>query len=269
MGYQSIYNRLRANGLTEAGALGMLGNFDCESNCVSCRLQGDYSYPYNRSREYTADVDGGRISRVQFMNDRKGYGLAQWTYWSRKAALYDFREKRGGSIGDEKLQVEFCISELAGEFSGLLGLLRSCSDLYQCTKEICYKYENPEIKNTDQRFAAAKRIRGEIILDGTGTIQAPEPEPEPQPTPEPEIPGWATIPATETWPPRMIDNGMSGDDVAVLQAVLKARGYNVNVIDGHFAAWLEDIVKDFQRSYGLDADGVVGPLTWGQLLERG
>lgn len=41
MGYQTIYDQFRANGLTEAGALGMLGNFDCESNCIPYRLQGD------------------------------------------------------------------------------------------------------------------------------------------------------------------------------------------------------------------------------------
>ena len=36
--YQTIYNRLRKHGLTQAGALGMLGNFDCESNCEPNRV---------------------------------------------------------------------------------------------------------------------------------------------------------------------------------------------------------------------------------------
>ena len=65
MGYQSIYDQFRANGLTEAGALGMLGNFDCESNCISYRLQGDFSQYYNVSKQYTLDVDTGSISRNQ------------------------------------------------------------------------------------------------------------------------------------------------------------------------------------------------------------
>ena len=58
----------------------------------------------------------------------------------------------------------------------------------------------------------------------------------------------------------------------VLQAVLKARGYKVNYVDGAFGAYLEDIVKDFQKSAFPDApqewDGIVGPKTWGKLLER-
>ena len=62
---------------------------------------------------------------------------------------------------------------------------------------------------------------------------------------------------------------MSGDDTAVLQAVLKARGWPVNYVDGAFGAYLEDIVKDFQKSVFPDApsewDGIVGPKTWGKL----
>lgn len=256
MSYQTIYNQLRANGLTEAGALGMLGNWDCESNCISYRLQGDYSYPYNESRQYTADVDSGRISRVQFMNDGKGYGLAQWTYWSRKSNLYDFWKARGGSIGNEHLQVEFAISELVGEFSGLLNMLRSSNDLYQCTKEICYKYENPAIKNVDQRFAAAQRIKGEIDLN-------------PQPVP-PEPPGPEPGPPTQVfWPPRTIDcHCVDWPEVTVLGSVLYCRGY----LSYAAVAWDDEVteaVKAFQRDAGLVPDGCVGPMTWGKLLERG
>lgn len=271
MGYQSIYDQFRASGLTQAGSLAMLGNFDCESNCISYRLQGDFKAPnYTTSRQYTADVDNGVISKKQFMSDQKGYGLAQWTFWSRKAALYDFCKQRGYSIGDESGQVKFTVSELMSDFPGLLTELKESNDLYQCTKDVCYKFENPAVKNVDARFAAAKRIENEIDLDGGGDPE-PEPQPDPQPSPEP-------TPVTRYWPPRGskggwsdpgLCNGMSGPDVSVLQSVLKARGYDINVIDGHFAAWLEDMVKAFQSATGLAADGIVGPLTWGKLLERG
>jgi peptidoglycan hydrolase-like protein with peptidoglycan-binding domain len=65
---------------------------------------------------------------------------------------------------------------------------------------------------------------------------------------------------------------MSGDDTAVLQAVLAARGYPVHYVDGAFGAYLEDIVKDFQKAAFPDEpaewDGIVGPKTWEKLLER-
>ena len=80
-----------------------------------------------------------------------------------------------------------------------------------------------------------------------------------------------TVPSAEFWPPRTICNGMCGDDTMVLQAVLKARGFKVNYVDGAFGAYLEDIVKDFQKSVFPDEpsewDGIVGPKTWGKLLQ--
>jgi long-subunit fatty acid transport protein len=36
-----------------------------------------------------------------------GYGLAQWTFWSRKQALLDFAKTAGKSIGDMTMQLDF------------------------------------------------------------------------------------------------------------------------------------------------------------------
>ena len=250
MGYQSIYNQLRANGLTEAGALGMLGNFDCESNCISYRLQGDFSQHHNVSKQYTLDVDSGSISRQQFANDGKGYGLAQWTWSPRKAELWDFWKMRGGSIGDEHLQVEFAVSELVSDYQNLLGYLRSSNDLYECTKKICYQFENPDVKNVDDRFRAATRIKNEIDL-------SPQPVPPEPPGPEPE----PDTPTTPYWKPRMLCEGMQGADVSVLQALLQAHGYPVD-ITGVFDNRTKAMLLAFQGENGLAADGIAGPKTF-------
>ena len=255
MGYQSIYNQLRANGLTEAGALGMLGNWDCESNCESVRVQGDFSPYRTLSKQYTADVDSGKISPSQFATDQRGYGLAQWTYYSRKGNLLSFVKARSGSVGSEDLQVQFAIYELVSEFQSLLNTLRSSNDLYQCTKLICYQYENPAVKNVDVRYAAAVRIRGQIDLD-------PQPvPPEPPTPPEP--------PVEIYWPPRTIDyHCVDWPEVTVLGSVLYCRGY----LDYNAEFWNEDVTEateNFQRDNGLTPDGVVGPMTWDKLLQRG
>ena len=259
MSYQTIYDRLRANGLTEAGALAMLGNWDCESNCISCRLQGDFKYPYNASKEYANGVDTGRISRDQFKNDRQGFGLAQWTLDSRKACLYDFAKTRSASIGDEDLQIQFAISELVGDFSALLSLLRSSNDLYECTNKICYQYENPAIKNVDARFRSAIRIRSEIDLN---------PQPVPPEPPGPEPPG-PPKPAEVYWPPRTIDkNCIDFPEIWVLTSLLYCRGYGLAPVN----VWMDDVtdaVKDFQLDNGLTVDGVVGKMTWKALFDMG
>ncbi len=257
MGYQSIYDRLRAAELTEAGALAMMGNWDCESNCESVRLQGDFSSYRTVSKQYASDVDSGRIGREQFRNDDKGFGLAQWTLYTRKAALYDFARAKGKSIGDESMQVDFALLELRSDFSGLLNELKTSNDLYQCVKDVCWKFENPAVKNVDARFQSANRIKAQIDLNPGPVPPQPEP-PEPEP-PKPDV----------YWPPRTIDcHCVDWPEVTVLGSILYCRGY-MNYAAG---AWDDEVtaaVTQFQRDNALSADGCVGPMTWAKLLERG
>ena len=86
----TIYSQLLASGVTSAGALGLMGNWMAESGLEPNRVQGDFNTGRTLSRAYTDDVMAGRISRSQFARDAKGYGLAQWTYYTRKEDLYDF-----------------------------------------------------------------------------------------------------------------------------------------------------------------------------------
>lgn len=64
------------------------------------------------------------------------------------------------------------------------------------------------------------------------------------------------------WPPRQLRKGMKGGDVAVLQAILNARGYNCGAIDGDFGLKTNNMVLAFQGESGLTTDGICGPLTW-------
>ncbi len=70
-----------------------------------------------------------------------------------------------------------------------------------------------------------------------------------------------------SWPPRMIDKSMAGTDVAVLQAVLSARGYYTGALDGVFGDVLDAAVRKFQMDHDLVVDGVCGPMTWRKILE--
>ena len=261
MSYQTIYDQLRTAGLTEAGALALLGNWECESNCEANRVQGDFSPYRTQSKQYTTDVDYGMIPKQQFQNDQRGYGIAQWTYCSRKAALYDFCKKLGSSIGNETTQVKFALEELKNDFPSLLNELKTSNDLYECTKDVCYKFENPAVKNVDARFQAANRIKGMIDLDGGG--DTPDPDPDPEPTPEPPAEEHKLV-------LRTIDKNCSGfDEVFLLQSALLCRGYLETTPTDAFGSWLDEIVKQFQKDNGLTPDGIVGPLSWERLLEVG
>lgn len=55
--------------------------------------------------------------------------------------------------------------------------------------------------------------------------------------------------------------GSTGDQVIELQTRLKELGFDPGVIDGDFGPKTTTAVRDFQRSKGLDVDGVAGPQT--------
>jgi putative chitinase len=62
-----------------------------------------------------------------------------------------------------------------------------------------------------------------------------------------------------------LKEGMKGQDVELLQQRLKDLGFNPGNIDGDFGRGTEAAVINFQRSKGLIADGIVGPITLGAL----
>lgn len=66
---------------------------------------------------------------------------------------------------------------------------------------------------------------------------------------------------SEEWPLRLLKVGSKGPGVEVVEAVLKARGYDVHYVSGTFGTRLEEQVKEFQKDEGLDPDGIVGDLT--------
>jgi len=62
--------------------------------------------------------------------------------------------------------------------------------------------------------------------------------------------------------------GSKGDEVRKVQERLKSGGFYRGPVDGDFGGGTQAAIKAFQRSKELDADGVVGPLTWKALFEE-
>ncbi len=270
-----IYNQLRAAGVSRAGALGLLGNWKAESGLEACRLQNDFSAGRIYSRSYTDDVTAGRITRAQFARDQKGYGLAQWTYFNfstgqgRKLELYDFWKKSGKALDDVSMQVAFALHELTteGQYAGLWQILRTTDDIWTATDKVCRLYEQPYYCNVDTRFRYAKELEAEISAaestpgeKDTGTVSAVREDSVTVPSVQAE--GLSEL----YYPYRMIDKSMAGTDVAVLQAVLSARGYYTGALDGIFGDVLDAAVRKFQMDHDLVVDGVCGPMTWRKIL---
>lgn len=245
MSIQTIYDYYRGVGMTHAGALAMLGNFQCESGCESIRLERDYSANRQASKQYRDNVDSGKYSRDLFAK-AIGWGLAQWTFPSRKYGLYDYAKKTGRSIGDERMQLEYSVIELKRDFVGLWRELCSSNDMPALTSAVCWSYENPAVKNVSDRVNAATSIEKQL------KAYTPVVKEKTKPT---------------QWPPRMLCKGMTGIDVMVLQSILSARGFTVLTCNGVFDESTEKALRKFQEENDLDVDGVCGPMSWGALLK--
>lgn len=65
----------------------------------------------------------------------------------------------------------------------------------------------------------------------------------------------------------LVRYGSAGVYVLTLQDALNALGYTGSGLDGYFGNGTRNAVISFQQAQGLDADGIVGCLTWEALTE--
>ncbi len=152
---EQIYNFLIGKGMTPAGAAGLMGNLYAESGLKPTNIQNSYEKKLGFTDEtYTAAVDSGAYGN--FVNDSAGYGLAQWTYWSRKKALLEFAKARGASVGDLETQLEFLLHELNTGYAAVLSVLKTTGSVRAASDAVLLKFERP----ADQSTAAQERRAG-------------------------------------------------------------------------------------------------------------
>lgn len=141
----TIYNTLYSAIKNPFGVCGLMGNLKAESNLLSNNLQNTYNDSLGLSdEEYTKKVDNG--SYTNFVNDSAGYGLAQWTFHTRKQKLLDFAKAKKKSIGDEGMQLEFLINEIKG-YSTVWSTLLNAKSVKEASDAVLTGYERPKIQN--------------------------------------------------------------------------------------------------------------------------
>lgn len=142
---EKIWNYLKSKGLSDYGVAGLMGNLYAESGLRPNNLQNTYEGKFGMAdAEYTELVDKGRYTN--FVRDSAGYGLAQWTYWSRKEALLAYAKASKKSIGDLEMQLDFLLKELSSY--GLLGRLKTVSTVLEASNIVLLEFEKPASMNT-------------------------------------------------------------------------------------------------------------------------
>lgn len=176
---KTIWNFLMVHIDNEYGVAGLMGNLYAESALRSNNLQQSYETKlgYNDTT-YTAAVDNG--SYDNFVKDAAGYGLAQWTYWSRKQAMLEFHQSKKKSIGDLQTQLEFLIKELSGSYKGVWSDLKNATSILDASNSVLLKFERPA--NQGESVQKKRAEYGQKYYDKYAD-EAPATQPEVPSTP--------------------------------------------------------------------------------------
>ena len=147
------------------GVAGLMGNLYAESGLSPTNLQNSANKRLNiTDEEYTRLVDEGAYP--DFVSDKAGYGLVQWTAYSRKKALLEFAKKRGDSIGDLDMQLDFLWKELTENYSAVVDILKSAISIREASDTVLMMYEKPKDQSRavqEKRAAYGEKIYAEEI----------------------------------------------------------------------------------------------------------
>ena len=139
---EKIWNYLKSKGLNDYGISGLMGNLHAESALIPTNLQNSYEKKFGfTDTTYTNAVDNGTYNN--FVKDSAGYGLAQWTYWSRKQNLLDFAKAKKTSIGDLEMQLDFLYKELSEGYKTVLNVLKTAKSIREASNVVLLQYERP------------------------------------------------------------------------------------------------------------------------------
>ena len=149
---EKIFKFLTENlGYNVAAACGVMANLYSESAFIPTNLENLYESKlgYN-DLSYTYAVDSGKYTN--FVRDTAGYGLCQWTYWTRKQELLNFAKKSGTSIGDLNMQLNFMKKEITGTSTDKYARAaqNTADGAYKVGYYYCENYERPAQKKDEK-----------------------------------------------------------------------------------------------------------------------
>ena len=148
---KAIWDFLKSKGFNDFAAAGVMGNLFAESGLNPQNLQNTYNKKIGKTdAQYTAEVDNG--SYTNFVHDSAGYGLAQWTYYSRKQGLLNAARAAGVSIGNMNMQLAYLWQELQG-YKSVMATLKAAASVRVASDAVLTGFEKP----ADQSEAVQKK----------------------------------------------------------------------------------------------------------------
>ena len=157
---KQIWRFFAGKGLNANAIAGLMGNLYAESALRPNNLQNSFEHRLGMTdKGYTTAVNTGTYTG--FVNDGAGYGLAQWTWHTRKKALLDYAKEKGASIDDMQMQLEFLWKELQG-YKVSMEALKAGKCVQAVSDAILTDFEKPadqsaEVKNRRATFGRVYR----------------------------------------------------------------------------------------------------------------
>ena len=157
---RKIWKYFTSKGWSDEGVAGLLGNIEKESYVQCMIVQGDLHDPkFKKSIAYTEAADSAETEAEMkkcFIRDSKGYGLCQWTYYTRKRGLLNYARSLGKSVGDPDVQIAFLFEELEGGKNaihiltkkGMLKKVKNATSVKEATDIILLYFEAPAAVQT-------------------------------------------------------------------------------------------------------------------------
>lgn len=173
---RTIWDFLKSKGFNDFAVAGVMGNLFAESGLNPQNLQNTYNKKFGKTdAQYTTEVDNG--SYTNFVHDSAGYGLAQWTYYSRKQGLLDAARAAGVSIGNMNMQLAYLWQELQG-YKSVMATLTAAASVRAASDAVLTGFEKP----ADQSEAVQKKRAeyGQAYYDKYAGTQTAAPQETPQ-----------------------------------------------------------------------------------------
>ena len=158
-----IWNFLKAEGFNDFGAAGLMGNLFAESRLLPNNMEDKYQSKLGYNDEsYTRAVDNNTYTN--FVKDAVGYGLAQWTYWTRKQNLLNFARQNNKSIGDLDIQLHFLVKELKESYTNsVYNVLKKATSVLEAANAVLLNFERPA--NISASVQATRAKYGQTYYD--------------------------------------------------------------------------------------------------------
>ena len=199
-----IWDFFKGKGLNDYAVAGLMGNLYAESGLKSNNLENYYERQLGMTdEEYTKVVDYGTYTN--FIHDKAGYGLAQWTYYTRKQNLLTFAKAKGKSIGDLNMQLDFLWNELQ-DYPLVIDKLQDAKSVAEASNAVLFGFERPADQSEAAQYKRAS-FGQDFYNDFAGltTIDDDLEESETRYNTLEEVPDWAKVTIN-----KMVNKGFLG-----------------------------------------------------------